>query len=445
MKSEGTEVKCLSTEAHEPQDVLLHYLGCLDFREREQYFTILDEDQRLVVDQELRRNQRLRASIREDDQDAFLSGRLTGSIERWRQSPLYNLGMVTVRKQRNTRGLVSGHSQRDVSAGYDQDDIQATKSMHHNLYAHFDAYVTLDLHNPQTGLDTNEQHAVQIFKIDSLAELLEGNESPLETKHVEREGQRGTQPNPGARERRELKETQLRALETRKRVLEDEHPDTLSSISDLAATYWKQGRSVDAADLQEQVLATRKTVLDDEHPDTLRSMSDLAATYWKQGRLVDAAKLQEQVVATRKTILENGHPDILSSISDLAVIYREQGKLVDVERLQLYILETRKRLLGDEHPNTLSSVKHLAATYPKQGQWKKAEELQLRAGKSWQGHMPNMHDIQLPANSIAVSLQLLAWALVSSGGFANMQQWVKVIPHDQRLGLYTTGTDTHML
>jgi hypothetical protein len=37
-------------------------------------------------------------------------------------------------------------------------------------------------------------------------------------------------------------ELQLQVMQTRKRVLSNEHPDALLSIANLALTYWNQGR-----------------------------------------------------------------------------------------------------------------------------------------------------------------------------------------------------------
>jgi hypothetical protein len=67
-------------------------------------------------------------------------------------------------------------------------------------------------------------------------------------------------------------------METRKRVLGQEHPDTLTSIANLASTFWNQGRWKEAEDLFVQVMETRKRVLGQEHPDTLTSIASLAST-----------------------------------------------------------------------------------------------------------------------------------------------------------------------
>ena len=47
-------------------------------------------------------------------------------------------------------------------------------------------------------------------------------------------------------------------METRKRVLGQEHPDTLTSMANLASTYRSQGRWKEAEELEVQVMEARK-------------------------------------------------------------------------------------------------------------------------------------------------------------------------------------------
>ena len=60
-------------------------------------------------------------------------------------------------------------------------------------------------------------------------------------------------------------------------ILGLEHPSTLSSMANLASTYWNQGRWKEAEELEVQVMETSSRVLGLEHPDTL---TKLAFTYW---------------------------------------------------------------------------------------------------------------------------------------------------------------------
>jgi hypothetical protein len=64
-------------------------------------------------------------------------------------------------------------------------------------------------------------------------------------------------------------ELEIQVMETRRRVLGAEHPDTLASMGNLATTLWKQGRWKEAEELEIQVMEMRRRVLGAEHPDTL--------------------------------------------------------------------------------------------------------------------------------------------------------------------------------
>ncbi|KAF2245690.1 kinesin light chain [Trematosphaeria pertusa] len=173
----------------------------------------------------------------------------------------------------------------------------------------------------------------------------------------------------------EAEELFVQVMETRKRVLGDEHPDTLTSMANLASTYRNQGRWKEAEELQAKDLEICSRVLGDKHLDTLTSMANLASTYWNQGRWKEAEELEVQVMGTFKRVLGDEHPDTLNSMANLASTYRNQGRWKEAEELQTKDLEICSRVLGDEHPDTLISMANLASTYWNQGRWKEAEEL----------------------------------------------------------------------
>ena len=65
-------------------------------------------------------------------------------------------------------------------------------------------------------------------------------------------------------------------------LLGEEHPNTLTSMANLAATYKDQGKWKEAEALEEVVMEKTKHALREEHPDTLTIMTNLAATYRHQ-------------------------------------------------------------------------------------------------------------------------------------------------------------------
>ena len=58
----------------------------------------------------------------------------------------------------------------------------------------------------------------------------------------------------------------------------------------------------EAAALQEELLEKRKLILGVEHPTTLTTMDDLALTYWEQGRMTEATSLEEEVLEKRNLL-----------------------------------------------------------------------------------------------------------------------------------------------
>jgi hypothetical protein len=71
------------------------------------------------------------------------------------------------------------------------------------------------------------------------------------------------------------KELDVQVMETRKRVLGDEHPDTLNSIHNLAYTLESQSRHKEALALIDLCFQSCRKVLGEQHPDTQSSLRAL--------------------------------------------------------------------------------------------------------------------------------------------------------------------------
>ena len=93
------------------------------------------------------------------------------------------------------------------------------------------------------------------------------------------------------------------AVELRREVLGEDHPDTLTSMGNLALIYQRQGRWKEAEELEVRVMTIRARVLGDEHPDTLMGMGNLASTYRNQGRWKEAEELGVPVMTKIKRVL----------------------------------------------------------------------------------------------------------------------------------------------
>ncbi|KAH8745055.1 hypothetical protein BGZ57DRAFT_743827, partial [Hyaloscypha finlandica] len=169
----------------------------------------------------------------------------------------------------------------------------------------------------------------------------------------------------------------MRAVALFSKSVSAEENDALIRAFELAHPFPPQSMvmaKLDAAEkLEVQVMETRKTKLGVDHPDTLSSIANLASIYKTQGQWGKAEELDLQVMETSKIKLGANHPDTLHSVANLAVTYRNQGRWDTAKELELQVMETCKAKLGVDHPDTLYSMANLATTYWKQGRWDEAE------------------------------------------------------------------------
>ncbi|MFJ7911284.1 tetratricopeptide repeat protein [Kitasatospora sp. NPDC096204] len=165
------------------------------------------------------------------------------------------------------------------------------------------------------------------------------------------------------------------------RVLGSDHPDTLTSRNNLAATYSNAGYTDDALRLQEEVLADRQRVLGRDHSATLTARNNLASTYRDAGRTDDAVNLMEQVLADRRRVLDDDHPDTLTARHNLAVAMSETKRINEAVNLMEQVVADRRRVLDVDDPDTLMSRNNLAVMYWEVGLRDQALDMLLQAAK----------------------------------------------------------------
>ena len=174
-----------------------------------------------------------------------------------------------------------------------------------------------------------------------------------------------------------------RALAIREKVLGPEHPDTATSLNNLAFLLQDQGDLAGARPLSERALAIREKVLGPEHPDTATSLNNLASLLQDQGDLAGARPLYERALAIREKVLGPEHPDTATSLNNLAVLLQAQGDLAGARPLYERALAIREKVLGPEHPDTATSLNNLASLLQAQGDLAGARPLYERALAIW--------------------------------------------------------------
>ncbi len=170
-----------------------------------------------------------------------------------------------------------------------------------------------------------------------------------------------------------------KALEVNTRVRGEEHPDTLSAMNNLAATLRAQGDHAGARTFEEKALEVSIRVLGEEHPQTLTTMNNLGLTLKAQGDLAGARTLLKISLEASIRVLGEDHPDTLKSMNNLAITLSAQGDLTGARTLEEKALEVSIRVRGEEHPDTLAAMNNLAGTLKALGDLTGARMLQEKA------------------------------------------------------------------
>jgi tetratricopeptide (TPR) repeat protein len=166
-----------------------------------------------------------------------------------------------------------------------------------------------------------------------------------------------------------------RALDLRRRMLGEDHPDTLSVMSDLAFLYRAEGKFAQAEPLASKVLEIRRRLLGEDHPDTLYAMNNLGLLYRFEGQSAPAEALLSKVLAIRQRISGEQDTATLYAMNALGSVYQVEGKYEQAETLLSKALEIRLRVSGKEHPYTLMGRDNVATVYYRQRKYALAESL----------------------------------------------------------------------
>ncbi|MFN8477104.1 MAG: tetratricopeptide repeat protein [Kouleothrix sp.] len=113
--------------------------------------------------------------------------------------------------------------------------------------------------------------------------------------------------------------------------------------------------------MYERALAITEQALGPAHPDTATSLNNLAPLLQAQGDFDAARPYLERALAIREQALGPAHPDTATSLNNLAMLLYAQGDFNAARPLYERALAIHEQALGPAHPITATSLNNLAA------------------------------------------------------------------------------------
>ena len=152
--------------------------------------------------------------------------------------------------------------------------------------------------------------------------------------------------------------------------------DELKTMHDLARDYQAKGKIQHAEKLYREVLEKREAIQGKFHPDTLSTMENLARLLTGPGEdYREGQRLYDEVEKRREEILDQDILGTLTAKYKLANGYKDEKDYIEAEALYKEVLEKQESILGKDHPDTLRTMHTVAMVYDNLGRYREAEEL----------------------------------------------------------------------
>jgi tetratricopeptide (TPR) repeat protein len=135
------------------------------------------------------------------------------------------------------------------------------------------------------------------------------------------------------------------------------------------------GRLDEAEPLFREAMESRRRMLGEEHPSTLISINNMGTLLYRQRKLSEAEPYFREAMRKSASLVGEDHPNTVASINNLGVLLSDMGESAEAELYLRDGLERRRRILGEEHPDTIESVGNLGALLQDVGRYQEAIDL----------------------------------------------------------------------
>lgn len=173
----------------------------------------------------------------------------------------------------------------------------------------------------------------------------------------------------------EAGEMHQKVLELRTQELGLGHPDTLASMNNYGNMLKEVGKPQEAGRIYQKALRHYINVSGLKDPNTLRTMNNFASALGDLGEHQESERIHREAKLLHEEVLGPKHPDTLSNLSNLGWTLSQLGRGREAEQIHRQVLQVRIEVHGVKHPETLSSMNNLADALDGMGQYAEAEKI----------------------------------------------------------------------
>lgn len=163
------------------------------------------------------------------------------------------------------------------------------------------------------------------------------------------------------------------AYERRQRTQGDDDRQTLTALNNLGDLYRNSGKLDLAEPLLSRSLASFRRVYGNDDYHTITSMNTLGQVYMRQGKPELAEPLWREAYQTGRRVYGDDDRRLLVWANNYAAVLLALNKLDEAEPLRRETLQRARRLLGNDHPDTAIFVNNMGLLLQRRGKFDEAE------------------------------------------------------------------------
>ncbi|HMO23842.1 MAG TPA: tetratricopeptide repeat protein, partial [Candidatus Melainabacteria bacterium] len=169
-------------------------------------------------------------------------------------------------------------------------------------------------------------------------------------------------------------------LDTRKKNLGEENPQTAQAMVLLANVLADQGKYAEARQYAARAIEVNNIIFEGkENLFVANARHSLGNIKRQEGRYEEASQLLKEALAMEESVLGADHLSVARTKRDLARVYLDQNSYPEAEKLLLSSNSIIEARTGQDHPERARSHRDLGNLYLREGLYDKAEGHFLKA------------------------------------------------------------------